>query len=145
MIGCGYVDIAHYDTDGADSLQNSALPTGGARVSGRASAPLGGAGRSLASHRLPLDGPTYYKHTADLQLRSTCAGVAMLCNGRRAAVAVFALCCALCAPLVPVKAEEEEGNALVEVFENTLMPLLEAEKKQALRWHKRTKRIQRMC
>ena len=31
------------------------------RVSGRASALLGGAGRSLASHRLPLDGgPTYY-------------------------------------------------------------------------------------
>jgi hypothetical protein len=35
-------------------------PRGGARVSGRASALLGGAGRSLASHRLPLDGgPTY--------------------------------------------------------------------------------------
>jgi hypothetical protein len=32
------------------------------RVSGRASALLGGAGRSLASHRLPLDGGPTYLH-----------------------------------------------------------------------------------
>ena len=63
MIGSGNVDIAHDDKVPTPS-KNSALPTGGVRVGGRASALLGGAGRSLASHRLPLDGgPTYFGRT----------------------------------------------------------------------------------
>lgn len=66
----------------------------------------------------------------------------MLCDGRRAAVAVFALCCALCAPLLPVKAdadEEIDHNFLSDVYENTLKPLIDSGKdagfKMAQKYH----------
>ena len=46
---------------GTQPTQNSVLPPGSTRVSGRASALLGVAGPSLATHRpLLCGGPTYY-------------------------------------------------------------------------------------